>query len=134
MWMKAVVSPLNALATWQDRHPLATFAVGVASIFAGNGEALEADEQIVEDDSAALEAYWNSLGNRAPVQSYPYNIVNKYNVATGELKSVTTYDAFGNRAYQYEFGGRWGAEYHVYDNRIAIGAGNGPRSHPGTPF
>ena len=92
----------------------------------------------VADDSAAYEQYWNNLGNRAPVQSSPYNIVNKYNVSTGELKSVTTYDAFGNRAYQYEFGGRWGAEYHFYDNSSSIpgapGFGNGPRSHPGIPF
>lgn len=73
--------------------------------------------------------YWNSLARRAPVRSTPFNVVRKYNVQ-GELRGATTYDEFGNRAYQYEFGStvRHGEGYHVYDNSTTGALGDGPRS------
>jgi len=87
------------------------------------------------DDSLAYEQYWQNLGRRAPQQSSPYNIINKYDPATGELKSVTTYDEYGNRAYQYEINPnvRHGPGYHEYSNSCTIGQGNGPRGGH-TPF
>lgn len=88
------------------------------------------------DDSAAYEEYWNSvLQATSPEQSAPYNILNRYNSA-GELHSVTTYDEFGNRAYQYELNDnvRHGPGYHQFDNSGPCrGFGKGPRS-PHIPF
>ena len=87
-----------------------------------------------EDDCAAYEAYWELLTQRAPEQSYPYAIVNVYN-ELGEILSWTTYDEFGNRAYQYEIapGTRHGPGYHFFDQCGNMGFGKGPRS-PHIPF
>jgi RHS repeat-associated protein len=75
------------------------------------------------------EEYWIGLTDPAPVQSNPFNVIPKYD-DQGQLRGATTYDEFGNRAYQYEFGSsvRHGEGYHVYDNSTTGSFGNGPRS------
>jgi RHS repeat-associated protein len=86
------------------------------------------------DTAIALERFWLRLQGRAPVQSSPYNIVPRYD-ENGNIVGWTTYDAFGNRAYQYEIDptSRHGPGYHSYDNSETGGTGNGPRS-PHIPF
>ena len=68
------------------------------------------------------------------MQSSPYNIVPRYD-ENGNIVGWTTYDAFGNRAYQYEIDptSRHGPGYHSYDNSETGGTGNGPSS-PHIPF
>ncbi|HEY2472894.1 MAG TPA: RHS repeat-associated core domain-containing protein [Terracidiphilus sp.] len=94
----------------------------------------EDDALCVADDELSLAAYWASLQGPAPVQSYPYNIMNKYGLG-GELTGWTLYDEYGNRIYQYEIAPetRHGPGYHIYDQCGKIGFGNGPRG-PHIPF
>ena len=81
------------------------------------------------DDSAAYQAYWDSLADRAPVQSSPYDVIPRYDV-NGDMTGATTYDEYGNRAYQYEWDPttQHGPGYHSYDNSGSGGYGDGPRS------
>jgi len=81
------------------------------------------------DTAVALEKSWLRLQQRAPQQSSPYNIVPRYD-ENGKIVGWTTYDAFGNRAYQYEIDplSRHGPGYHSHDNSATGGVGNGPRS------
>lgn len=81
------------------------------------------------NQSKNYNEYWENLQKNAPVQHQPYEIIPKYN-ANGTIKSYTTYDANGNRSYQYEVtsGARHGSGYHVYDNSSTAAEGNGPRS------
>ena len=106
---------------------------GIAGGMEASAEGLGAEG--AASDSTAYQGYWDSLSGRARVQSSPYNIVLQYD-EDGNVVGATTYDQFGNRAYQYEFDPdvRHGAGYHAYDNSGPyIGSGNGPRS-PHAPF
>lgn len=82
------------------------------------------------DDLPRYLQYWENLTGRAPEQSGPYNIINRYD-GGGNLTGATTYDGFGNRAFQYEFpdNTRHGPGFHKYDNEGPnMGCGKGPRS------
>jgi len=86
-------------------------------------------EQMSPQEAARYESYWENLTRPAPEQSRPYDIRTTYTVR-GEVESYTTYDAYGNRAFQYEVhpGVRHGEGYHVYDNYGRhSGSGKGPR-------
>ena len=87
------------------------------------------------DDSARYQKYWDDLTGRSPERSSPYDVRPKY-TSDGDIIGATTYDQFGNRAYQYEFSRstRHGPGYHRYYNSGPhTGSGNGPRS-PHIPF
>ncbi|MBN1570137.1 MAG: hypothetical protein JXA73_20005 [Acidobacteria bacterium] len=83
------------------------------------------------DDAAKYSDYWRrQINNAAPERSAPYSIRRTFD-PSGNLKSATTYDRIGNRAYQYEFGPgtRHSEGYHVFDNSGMNSAlGKGPRS------
>lgn len=133
----------NHVAVWApglSRDPIFDAAVGVGAGWAAGAASAAlsdtadtvsiASEASAADDAAAYQQYWDNLSNRAPVQSSPYDVVPKYD-ADGNLTGATTYDQYGNRAYQYEFdpGARHGPGYHSYDNSGPYtGYGNGPRS------
>ena len=81
------------------------------------------------EEAARYKAYWDSLAGRAPEKSVPFNIIATY-TTEGNIESFTTYDANGNRAFQYEVGEgvRHGQGYHSYDNSGPYaGSGKGPR-------
>jgi RHS repeat-associated protein len=81
-------------------------------------------------EGARYGEYWEKLKGRAPERSSPYDVVRRYD-ANGNISGATTYDRFGNRAYQYEFdaGARHGPGFHTYDNSGPSGGfGKGPRS------
>ncbi|MCL2742986.1 MAG: hypothetical protein FWE67_03960 [Planctomycetaceae bacterium] len=85
-------------------------------------------EQMSPEEAAKYNAYWEHLTKNAPEKAPPYAIIPKYN-ANGSIKSYTTYDSNGFRAYQYEIQGRHGEGYHIYDQRPPLGAsGKGRRS------
>ena len=102
---------------------------GLAGSIGKAGAAGREAIDVVVDDSAAYAKYWENLAGRAPRQSSPYNVINKYS-KTGELRGATTYDAYGNRAYQYELGpsATHGEGYHIYDNASNGALGDGARS------
>ena len=82
------------------------------------------------DDALQYAQYWADLMEQASEQSGPFNIINRYD-GGGNLIGATTYDGFGNRAFQYEFPNntRHGPGYHSYDNEGPnMGCGKGPRS------
>jgi len=95
---------------------------------AEEGEKAEEEGECVADDTASLAAYWASLAEQAPVQSYPFNVINKYSLA-GEITGYTFYDSYGNRLLQVELapGTRHGPGFHVYFQCGKMGFGNGPR-------
>jgi RHS repeat-associated protein len=67
-------------------------------------------------DAARYDDYWKQLSKRAPEKSTPYDIRRKYD-ESGYITGATTYDEYGNRTRQYEFGpkSRHGEGYHEYD-------------------
>ncbi|OZG75211.1 hypothetical protein BTA51_02165 [Hahella sp. CCB-MM4] len=81
------------------------------------------------DDSEAYDDYWDSLTDRAPERSNPYDVIPRYD-ENGDLKGATTYDEKGNRHQQHEWGDnvRHGEGYHDYDNSGSNGGfGKGSR-------
>ena len=91
-------------------------------------------ELMSPNEATRYQDYWKNLTKNAPEIANPYEIIPKYDI-NGNLKSVTTYDVWGFRAYQYEtpFSLQHGEGYHIYDQRLPLGAGGkGPRSehHP----
>jgi hypothetical protein len=133
-----VLGGLLATPNWMARSicsglpigsgPLSTPPVSGTNATAASKEASFAS-QMTKEEAAAYQKYWQSLTERAPQQSSPFNIINKYS-ASGELKGATTYDANGNRAFMYEFGNvRHGEGFHFYENTGPFqGLGGGPRS------
>ena len=96
----------------------------------GQLDNLKRDQRNCNDDAARYEQFWRDLTGHAPPRSSPYNIVLTYD-ENGNIVGATTYDQFGNRVYQYEFGSdvRHGEGYHTYDNSgPSTGFGNGQRS------
>jgi hypothetical protein len=81
------------------------------------------------DDSDAYDDYWDRLTDRAPVQSNPYDVIPRYD-ENGDYRGATTYDGYGNRHQQHEWGDsvRHGEGSHDYDNSGPNGGfGKGPR-------
>jgi RHS repeat-associated protein len=81
-------------------------------------------------EARRYQQYWEGLTGHAPEQGAPYSLRNTY-APSGQLKSVTTYDRIGNRAFQYEIGPgvRHGQGYHSYTHTgKQISVGKGPRS------
>ena len=97
-------------------------SLSVYGSYAGLNSMIKASQPFVP------ESYWQSLSKQAPQQAAPYSIHPTY-APNGTIKSYTTYDGFGNRAFQYEVAPnvRHGQGYHIYDNSATGGIGNGPR-------
>ncbi len=93
-------------------------------------------DQLAENDSftSGMEPeeadrynnYWDDLP-RAPEQSEPYDVYNRYN-PDGSLHQTTTYDEYGNRAYQYDWQSRQGEHYHEFNYDQTYRRPYGPRA------
>jgi hypothetical protein len=120
----------GSLSSWRQATAAGlAWMPGLDGLKSGNRALAEGADEVL-DEAARYQKYWDDLQGKAPVKSAPYSIRNKY-TPEGELKSVTTYDKFGNRAYQYEVhpSVRHGEGYHIYDNTgINTERGKGPRS------
>jgi hypothetical protein len=105
-------------------------AGGAMNVLRGTGVAEHAIAKGARPRGTGLGSYWQRLTGHAPERSVPYDVIRRYDQG-GNITGATTYDRFGNRAFQYEFGEgvRHGPGYHTYDNtgRFA-GWGSGPRS------
>jgi len=120
-WRRVVaISPTPTEATVynfqvEDNHD---FFVGESGLLVHNAGACN-----IGDDSEAYDKYWDDLGKpKSPSESAPYDMRNRYDTGTGELKSVTTYDEYGRRAYRYEIQDdtRHGPGYHIYGDSPAF--------------
>lgn len=121
-WFGGDHSTEAACRAWED---VGTGASTILAVTAGPAlrSCAKTPKPFVPDE------YWKSLENNAPRQAAPYEIRPKYN-PDGTIKSYTTYDKYGNRAYQYETGNvRHGEGYHAYNNETNAGLGDGTRSN-----
>ena len=74
--------------------------------------------------------YQQQREQRAPRYSAPYTVHLRSN-PNGTLHQATTYDAYGRRANQFDFGGRHGDEVHPFVYPPAFQNPEGLRTHPG---
>ncbi|MCW5871379.1 MAG: RHS repeat protein [Candidatus Eremiobacteraeota bacterium] len=77
--------------------------------------------------------YRDACQQRVPRQSGPYSIRFRMN-PDGTIKQATTYDQFGRRANQFDFGGRHGDEVHPFVYPPQFVNPEGWRTHPGIPL
>ena len=112
------------------------FALGVLATRGDSafGEAAGAETEAgAESASSRLlpKEYYESKQEPAPVNGAPYGR-HEQSYPNGDLKQVTTYDEFGRRAHQYEFGSqtRHGEGQHdfEYSGRYPSGVRSGHKS------
>jgi hypothetical protein len=99
-----------------------------AGCFVGDEDAAALDAADDAADTFLPDEYYATKENDlAPGQSSPYSTYERFS-PNGDLKQVTTYDEYGDRAYQYDLGegSRHGEGSHFFEY-----SGQNPRQAPG---